>query len=145
MGDMLNVFDDITGFIKGFSEGLESTFVNGVRNKYHIKKIIVNDPCCILITKGGNKWVVKAVEGDKFSLKIGILLVLYKYLFEPDRYSEMLSILEDVELRSTSLLFLSGAILPIIGKEAMQGIFRKSSEKSYTINVEDIFEECSHR
>lgn len=121
-----------------FSKGIECQLVNGVRNKYNIKKIIVNDPCCILLTKRGNKWMVRAREGDKFSLKIGILLVLYKYLFEPDRYSEMLSILEDVELRSTNLLFLSGAILPIIGKEAMQDIFRKSSEKSYTINVEDI-------
>lgn len=131
----------------GFS--LTSSFINGVRPYRYIHKIIINDPCVILIDRYGRKWIVKAQEGDEFENVVGTLLVICKYLYPSKRYSDILTVVDHLYLdeKASPVYFLNGAIMSILGFDLVTKIMdevimgRLQNQESYTIYVSDILKE----
>lgn len=133
------------------------SFLNGVRLKSGIKKIVINDPCVILISDSGGKWVVRPQEGDEFDPIVGVWLVLCKYLFPSKRYSEIVFLIDQIieynKVDMSSMMIknmLAATIMPILGRKTLSTIRKLVDyysgdyylDKTYILDMKDILSCC---
>lgn len=68
-----------------------------------IKKIIQNDKVTIIITKNGDKTIVKCQDDNTFDPIIGLCMCLLRYLVSPKLYTELQSEIFDIKVPESNI------------------------------------------
>ena len=115
---------------------MNNIYFNDFEDDFIIKKVVVNGPATIVIWNDGTKTVVKSDEAFVSPLT-GVLMCLYKKLFDSDDYHKLCSNLTDILMRNSYELekFVDKKIRYAIAlKEAKERFDKASDEAIDAIN-----------
>ena len=115
---------------------MNNIYFNDFEDDFIIKKVVVNGPATIVIWNDGTKTVVKSDEAFVSPLT-GVLMCLYKKLFDSDDYHKLCSNLTDILMRNSHELeqFVDKKVRYAIAlKEARERFDKASDEAVDAIN-----------
>ena len=110
---------------------MNNIYFNDFEDDFIIKKVVVNGPATIVIWNDGTKTVVKSDEAFVSPLT-GVLMCLYKKLFDSDDYHKLCSNLTDILMRNSYELekFVDKKIRYAIALKEAQERFDKASDEA---------------
>lgn len=115
---------------------MNNIYFNDFEDDFIIKKVVANGPATIVIWNDGTKTVVKSDEAFVSPLT-GVLMCLYKKLFDSDDYHKLCSNLTDIFMRNSHELeqFVDKKVRYAIAlKEARERFDKASDEAVDAIN-----------